>query len=66
MTAKGGDVMGRTIENFQKPLTKEEKLAESAGVDGAQMDNTPGKENGEQEEHGSAGARATRGMTAPR
>ena len=61
-TAKGGDLLNRTMENYTRPLTKEERLAEAAGVDTMNVEQTtPSKENGEQDEVNSATGRATRG-----
>ncbi|QIX01419.1 hypothetical protein AMS68_006936 [Peltaster fructicola] len=56
VSAKGGNVMGRTLENFVKPPSKEEsKLADSSPE-------TPKLERMDAEDPGSAAGRQTRGL----
>jgi chromatin structure-remodeling complex subunit RSC9 len=66
VTAKGGNVMGRTKENFVKPLTKEERnLAGADDEDGTSPEQkTPKPENATDgaEDPGSATGRTTRGL----
>lgn len=62
VTAKGGDLLNRTVDNFVRPPTKEERLAESAAVDPTNMDqHTPQKDVAEQDDPGNTSGRATRG-----
>ena len=64
VTAKGGNVMGRTLENFTKPPTRDEKLAEAAEA----SDTSPGQTTPKEEkpdimdEPGSATGRSSRGL----
>jgi chromatin structure-remodeling complex subunit RSC9 len=64
VTAKGGNVMGRTLENFAKPPTREEKLAEAAEAsDTSPGQITPKEEKTELvEDPGSAAGRSSRGL----
>ncbi|KAM0723438.1 hypothetical protein Q7P37_000424 [Cladosporium fusiforme] len=64
VTAKGGNVMGRTLENFSKPPTREEKLAEAADAsDTSPGQSTPKEEKAElAEDPGSAAGRSSRGL----
>jgi chromatin structure-remodeling complex subunit RSC9 len=64
VTAKGGNVMGRTLENFAKPPTREEKLAEAAEAsDTSPGQVTPKEEKTELvEDPGSAAGRSSRGL----
>ncbi|KAL9060572.1 MAG: hypothetical protein Q9162_000523 [Coniocarpon cinnabarinum] len=63
VTAKGGDLLNRTVENFSRPLTKEERLAESAGVDPSDLDRqSPQKDIGEAEDGGNVSGRTSRGL----
>lgn len=64
VTAKGGNVMGRTLENFSKPPTREEKLAEAAEAsDTSPGQTTPKEEKADVvEDPGSAAGRSSRGL----
>lgn len=64
VTAKGGNVMSRTLENFSKPPTRDEKLAEAADASDASPDqSTPKEEKMEiSEDPGSAAGRSSRGL----
>lgn len=64
VTAKGGNVMGRTLENFQKPPTKEElSLANGDTSDVSPEQKTPKPEATDgAEDPGSATGRTTRGL----
>lgn len=64
VSAKGGNVMTRTLENFAKPPTREEKLAADAESDTSPGQKTPKDEKQDpNEEPGSANAgRSTRGL----
>lgn len=64
VTAKGGNVMGRTLENFSKPPTREEKLAEAAEASDTSLGHvTPKAEKTETiEDPGSAAGRSSRGL----
>jgi chromatin structure-remodeling complex subunit RSC9 len=64
VTAKGGNVMGRTLENFSKPPTRDEKMAEAADA----SDTSPGQVTPKEEkpdimeDPGSAAGRSSRGL----
>lgn len=61
VTAKGGNVMGRTIENFIKPAARQEDAGDSSDVSPEQK--TPKEEKIEAvEDPGSATGRSTRGL----
>jgi chromatin structure-remodeling complex subunit RSC9 len=64
VTAKGGNVMGRTLENFSKPPTRDEKLAEAAEAsDTSPGQTTPKEEKPDiMEDPGSATGRSSRGL----
>ncbi|OQO03909.1 hypothetical protein B0A48_10551 [Cryoendolithus antarcticus] len=64
VTAKGGNVMSRTLENFVKPPSREEKLAgDGDASDGSPSQKTPKEEKGDpSEEPGSATGRTSRGL----
>jgi chromatin structure-remodeling complex subunit RSC9 len=64
VTAKGGNVMGRTLENFSKPPTRDEKLAEAAEAsDTSPGQTTPKEEKPDiMEDPGSAAGRSSRGL----
>lgn len=64
VTAKGGNVMGRTLDNFSKPPTREEKLAEAAEAsDASPGQSTPKEEKVDMsEDPGSAAGRSSRGL----
>lgn len=64
VTAKGGNVMGRTLENFAKPPTRDEKLAEAADAsDTSPGQTTPKEEKPDiMEDPGSAAGRSSRGL----
>ncbi|KAF2772376.1 hypothetical protein EJ03DRAFT_387782 [Teratosphaeria nubilosa] len=67
VTAKGGNVMGRTLENFVRPPTKEEKNLAHADADEegtSPEQRTPKPENAMDgaEDPGSATGRTTRGL----
>ncbi|KAF2718388.1 hypothetical protein K431DRAFT_287670 [Polychaeton citri CBS 116435] len=66
VTAKGGNVRGRTAENFEKPLTKEERnlqREEESEEPSPVANETPSKEDNMEGEPGSAvGGRSTRGL----
>lgn len=60
LTAKGGNVMERTIENFQPPVSREDKNLQ-AGDDSDQEQSTP-KQETSQDDPGSATGRSSRGL----
>lgn len=65
VTAKGGNVMGRTLDNFERPHTREEgNLANGNSSDADVPEQTPKQEKAEVEDlPGSAtGARSSRGL----
>jgi chromatin structure-remodeling complex subunit RSC9 len=64
VTAKGGNVMGRTLENFSKPPTRDEKLAEAAEASDTSPGQTTPKEEKPNimEDPGSATGRSSRGL----
>lgn len=63
VTAKGGNVMGRTLENFAKPPTRDEKLAEADASDTSPGQTTPKEEKPDMpEDPGSAHGRSSRGL----
>ena len=63
LTAKGGAIMDRTLENFERPATREETMA----ADGSDSDSdegdekTPKHEKVDGDDPGSAVGRSTRG-----
>lgn len=61
VTAKGGNVMGRTLENFVRPVTRELELADAS--DASPEQKTPKEEKMDTtEDPGSATGRSTRGL----
>lgn len=64
LTAKGGNVMDRSLETFERPHTREEgNLANGNSSDGENEDTTPKQEKMEVDEiPGSATGRSTRGL----
>lgn len=63
VTAKGGNVMGRTLENFSKPPTRDEKLAEAEASDASPGQTTPKEEKPDiMDDPGSAAGRSSRGL----
>ncbi|KAL6714389.1 Chromatin structure-remodeling complex protein rsc9 [Lecanora helva] len=61
VTAKGGDVLGRTIENFQPPQSKPE-LANGATDSEDEEAKTPKEEKMDIDDPSSGGGRVTRGL----
>jgi len=62
LTAKGGGVRGRTLENFERPGLKEtEKLANGNGSDSDEDEKTPKQDKAEADEPESTTGRSTRG-----
>nr|POE53517.1 chromatin structure-remodeling complex subunit rsc9 [Quercus suber] len=64
VTAKGGNVMSRTLENFQRPTPREaEGLQNGDTSDGSPEQKTPGKEDKlDTDDPGSATGRSSRGL----
>nr|POF14898.1 chromatin structure-remodeling complex subunit rsc9 [Quercus suber] len=64
VTAKGGNVMSRTLENFQRPAPREaEGLQNGDASDGSPDQKTPGKEDRlDTDDPGSATGRSSRGL----
>lgn len=63
VTAKGGNVMNRTLENFARPVSREaETLANGQGSSSPEAEKTPKEEKTEGEDPGSASGRTTRGL----
>lgn len=60
LTAKGGNVMDRTLDNFQPPVSREDRNLQT-GDDSDQEQSTP-KQEAAQEDPGSATGRSTRGL----
>ena len=69
VSAKGGDLLNRTIENFQRPVVRDESLVNGTEQqDGSENDaqGTPKDDKIEMEEPGSsASGRVTRGEAGP-
>lgn len=62
LTAKGGGIMGRTLENFAKPADRETtKLANGDSDSDDADETTPKQEKVDGEDAGSAVGRSTRG-----
>lgn len=60
LTAKGGDTLGRTLENFQPPPARAE-LANGASDSDDEGSKTPKEEKMDVDDPGSGGGRTTRG-----
>ena len=60
LTAKGGNVMERTLENFEPPVSREDRNL-GTGDDSDNEQSTP-KQEANQEDPGSATGRTTRGL----
>ena len=63
VSAKGGDLLNRTVENFQKPVSRVQPNGVHEESPDAEGDETPMKEKEEPEDPGSTGGRATRGWS---
>ena len=61
LTAKGGNVMGRTLENFQRPAPKEESKLHGDDSDSSR-EHTPSRQDKMEEDPGSASGRTSRGL----
>lgn len=63
LTAKGGDLLNRTVENFRPPLVRMSLSngQDSEGSEGEES-KTPKEEKMDVDDPGSGGARASRGM----
>ena len=64
LTAKGGDTLGRTIENFQPPPARAE-VANGASDSEGEGSKTPNESKMDVDEPGSGGGRVTRGKPIP-
>lgn len=63
VTAKGGGVMGRTLENFERGPTREtQNLVNGNSSDSEEPEQTPKQEKMDVDEPGSANGRSTRGL----
>ncbi|KAI9659644.1 MAG: Chromatin structure-remodeling complex protein rsc9 [Alyxoria varia] len=62
VSAKGGDLLNRTVENFQKPVSRVQANGVHEESPDPEGDETPKKEKEESEDPGSTGGRATRGL----
>lgn len=62
MTAKGGDLLNRTLENYRPRVSREAENLANGDDDSDAEQKTPSQDKGEGEEPGSTGARVTRGM----
>ena len=60
LTAKGGDTLGRTLENFQPPQPRTD-LANGASESEDEGTRTPKEEKMDIDDPGSGGGRVTRG-----
>lgn len=63
LTAKGGDLLHRTVENFRPPAAGRPSLSNGQDSDGsgAEESKTPKEDKMEVDEPGSGGARTSRG-----
>ena len=62
MTAKGGGVMGRTLENFQPPTSREDRNLQGDDSEPEQSTPKDKDEQQSQDDPGSATGRSTRGL----
>jgi chromatin structure-remodeling complex subunit RSC9 len=63
VSAKGGDLLNRTVENYQPRISRESgRLANSQDSSDDDEQKTPGQEKMDVEEPGSTGGRVTRCM----
>lgn len=67
ITAKGGDLLSRTVDNFKPPLVRMNLSngQDSEGSDGEES-KTPKEEKMDIDDPGSGGARTSRGKTIPK
>ena len=63
ISAKGGDLLTRTMENFKPPQNRESLANESDGS-GDEEHRTPKEEKMDLDDPGSGGGRVTRGTTS--
>lgn len=63
LTAKGGDLLHRTVENFRPPIVGRPSLSNGQDSDGsgAEESKTPKEDKMDVDEPGSGGARTSRG-----
>lgn len=61
VSAKGGDLLNRTLENYRRPMTRDELLANGIEAEGSDDDgHTPSADVMEVDEPGSIGRRSER------
>jgi len=63
VTAKGGDLLNRTLENFTPRISREAENLVNGDDDSDMEQKTPGQEKMDVDEPGSTGGRVTRGKS---